>query len=517
MPRRNPENVFESKVPIPLKGMNCVRPANEIAEDEARDIMNYWISPFGHFETRPGLTKLTESAISGKTIKAKTYHPASEKLIIVADNKVYSMPLAGGVPAEVGTTNMVSATDQVQTALFHGDVYIATGGALQRVRWDTGTSALVLETVTAQSFSLPAPDAAGSLIVRNSRLWVGERSGSMVWYSGTDDGLDWGRDPTAGTGEGETLNGGKIPIDADDGGYVAGFANFKDNLIIFKAGKRRSIHKIQSDPSDAASFARIQISEGISALSGNLVAHVDTDVLYCGTGGVYSLQVTDYVGSVASVPASLKVNSYYESGTPTAAAYSAELGMMFVALGGSNLLVYHRGAEAWFRWVFSLSGVVSSIASIEGNVYFGTTTGDIYLLDRATQADDENEFVASFVSRVSSFGGGIRMNWVDDLWFALQAFSAGAAFVDLRGEFGARYDGTVSVDSSDAYSSMWDTTQWDSPSSRWDAGGVLNFRVHVGKIEDNFQFAVTTTGGVRFLEMGANGAHLSRRRWEWHG
>lgn len=517
MPVRNPESVFEGEIALPLKGMNCVRPANSIAEDEARDIMNYWVSPFGHFETRPGLSKLTTSAIVGKSIRAAAYHPASNKLILIAGDRAYSMPITGGAPAEIGQTNMVSPTAQVQLALFHGDIYIATGGALQRVRWDSGTSALVLETVTAQTYSLPAPDAAGSLIVRNSRLWVGERDGSTVWYSGTDDGLDWGRDPSAGDGNGLTLNGGSIFVDVDDGGQIVGFANFKDNLIIFKNGKRRSIHKVQSDPSDAASFARIQISEGISALSGSLVAHVDTDVLYCGTGGVFSLQVTDYVGSVASVPASLKVNNYYEAGTPTTAAYSAEFGMMFVALGGSNILVYHRGAEAWFRWVFNFGGTVSAIASIEGDVYFGTTDGNVYILDQSKVDDAGNDFISSFVSRVSNFGAKLRRSFVRDLWFALEAKSAGKAFVDLRGDFGARYDGTVSVDATDAFSSTWDTTQWDSPSSKWDASGVIEFRVHVGKIEDNFQFSVTTTGGVRFLKMGVDGARLTKRRWKRHG
>lgn len=500
------QKAMERKIPLPLQGTDRISLPHKVHDGKCADSLNMWVSPSGQFESRPGTAKLLTSSLSAP-VKAITYYPAEDKLLIAAGGHLYlSDTETNSSPSDLGTLNNITDDNPVSIAIFCGDAYIASGGMLQVY---DGAS---LSNVVSTSYSLPAPESSGCLAVRGDRLWVGQSGGSKVWHSGINDPLDWGRDPTSAEGEGEDLNGGSFNVDREDGGTISGLCNFAADLVIFKAGSRNSIHKVTGNTSGATGdISREQLAEGASALSPSLAAVIDRDILFAGVSGVQSLQITDQLGNIASVPVSLEMKPLYDAFSPQAMVFAPMLGIVFLVLDTNHILTYHRDREAWFPWQFS-SFTPSHVSVVNDNVYFGSQDGQIYILDEALIDDDETPFTKNFTTAAMSFSAStrkLRMAW---FYMTYDAPQGGVLSLDARLYYGSQYVKTEN-NVSDVYSnSEWDVSVWDSLESQWDGFSLSTARIRIGLQGDNIQLRLATIAPIRIYDMWCHGAYLSRRR-----
>jgi hypothetical protein len=620
--------VAKGRIQIPIKGINYARSSHEIADDEATEVVNWWLSQYGRFETRPGTSVMTivpfsESgtirvvneedvtqtkvrlSTSGNDIlpiRAVEWYAPSELFVVFAGNYCYTVPKEsrwglvegvtwgswetieeknvrragttsyymddagdwwvlsdeephtliavsdpstipcskvqpGGGAMFVGELTSPSLTSDITAALFYGKLYIASGGNLQRF-YVVSSSDLsgephdpedrtegdqYLETVSARALSNPAPDAAGALAVRVGRLWVGERDGSKVWFSGADDARDWGWN---GTGTDPGLNGGSFNIDTKDGGTVSGICNFKTQLIVFKGGSRNTIHKIlgtmSGDMGDP--FRREPVAEGVSCRSPRCVAQSGDDVLFAGDGGVYSLQMVDAVGNMGTVPQSLKVNPRLNDDIPKQVVFNARTWMSFMVMNSGDVYIIHRGVEGWYRMVLGGSIKASCALSMNGEVYFGTRSGLVLRFDEhasrdATQSDGANgyEFSKVFRTKTFSLGGDTARAYVEKLMLALEVRRSGTVYLDVRCDYGSKYLRTIKFERAALEPRGWDDLEsaWDSDGTGWDQAGISMIQAKVSKATDNIQFQITTDSSVSMLDMLVYAAGLGDRRWDW--
>lgn len=452
-----------------------------------------------------------------------------------------SRTLCGGVPVYVGDTNAPTDETPILSALFYARLYVATGGGLQRVYTvteshlsdephypeDRTVGNIHVETVAARALSNPAPDQAGALAVRVNRLWVSQRGGSRVWFSGVDDPLDWGWD---GTGANPAFTGGSFNIDREDGGSLSGLCNFKDRLVCFKFdpnGVRNTIHRVLGTISgaDGDYFRREQIAEGISAIDARCVCPAGDDVLFAGAGGIYSLQLVDAMGNVGSVPQSLRVNSLLDDDRPRQMAYSPRRGIAFTVLRSGQVMIFHRGAEAWFRFVFS-GFKPNCVACLGDEIFFGGQNGMAYVYDPNTDLDGvESDGTGgsnptkSFLSRAFDFGQPAYRSFFEKFMLALSVRSSGRVYLDVRTGYGSTHQRSIPFSQEASAPMGWDQedSQWDSETSGWDRTGVVTMQAKVSKSADNFQLRISSTASVDVLDMIAYGAYLTDLRWNWVG
>lgn len=447
--------------------------------------------------------------------------------------------LLGGVPTYIGDTNAPSDDTPILSALYYAKLYVATGGALQRVYTvtesdldndphypeDRAAGDVHIETVAARALSNPAPDQAGALAIRVNRLWVSQRGGSRVWFSGVDDALDWGWD---GTGLDPSYTGGSFNIDKEDGGSLSGLCNFKDRLVCFKHdpnGVRNTIHRVLGTISGAEGdyFRREQIAEGISSIDARCVCPAGDDVLFAGAGGIYSLQLVDAMGNVGSVPQSLRVNSLLDGDRPRQMAYSPRRGIAFSVLRSGQVMLLHRGAEAWFRFVFA-GFTPNCVACLGDEIFLGSREGMAYLYDSKVELDGVDSDgtggrnpTKAFLTRAYDFGQPAYRSFFEKFMLALSVRSSGRVYLDVRTDYGSVYQRTIPFSQEASVPAGWDetTSQWDSEVSGWDRTGVVTMQAKISKASENFQLRIASTAAVDVLDMVAYGSYLTDLRWRW--
>lgn len=464
-------------------------------------------------------------------------NPLSEVADVSAFSFIKEKP--GGRALYVGDLNSVSDLAPVTTVLFYGRLYVASGGALQAVYVvedhhldddphtpeDRRVGDIYVETVAAHALSNPAPDAAGALAIRVNRLWVAERNGSKVWFSGVDDAKDWGWDAT---GTDPSFLGGSFNIDKDDGGVLSGVTNFKDRLVCFKYdgnGVRSTIHRVLGTMSgfEGDAFRREQIAEGISATSSACVCSTGDDVLFAGPGGIYALQLVDSVGNVGSIPQSLRIDSILDKDRVVHLAYSARRGMVFSVLQSGESFMLHRGAEAWFRFIFA-GFSASSVSCLGDDVFWGGKNGQVYLFDDGVELDGVESDgsgganpTKAFLSRVFSFGQPAYRSFLEKFMLAAEIRSSGRIYLDVRTDYGAQYERTIPFTSEANVPTGWDypNSIWDDATSGWDRSGIATMQAKISKASDNFQLRLASTAALDILEMICYGSYLTDHRYPW--
>ena len=500
---------MERKIQVPISGTDVVSLPHKVHDGKCADSLNMWVSPSGQFEARPGTIGLLKTLLP-KPIKAIAFYPKSNKLLVASGSHLYLVDKThtrhDATATDLGALNSITDDDNVSIAIFCGDAFIASGGVLQKYDGD------VLTNLAVNSYSCPAPESAGCLAVRGNRLWVGQHSGSKLWHSGINDPLDWGRDPASTEGQGEDLNGGSFNVDKDDGGIISGISNFASDLVIFKAGARNSIHKVTGNSSGAeGDIKREQLAEGASALNHKLSAVVDRDILFSGVAGVQSLQITDQLGNIASVPVSLEMKPIYDQFQPQCMAFAPVFGVLFLVLGDNHVITYQRERQAWYPWRFE-GFTPCFVDVVEDKVYIGSTEGQIYLFDVEETTDDEIPFSKNFTTPAMSFSASTRQLRMAKFFMVYSSNENGILNVDARLSYGTDYVHTQNVTSESTTNSQWDASGWDTLEAQWD-GSTLNIaRVRIGIQGDNIQLRISSMAPLKVYDMWCHGAYLSKRR-----
>lgn len=466
-----------------------------------------------------------------------------EPVSLVVVEEPATLPCAaeapGGRALYLGLTNALTSDAPIISALFYGKLYVATGGALQVVYTvrdidldedphspeDRAVGDIYVETLEAHALSNPSPDQAGAIGVRANRLWVTQRAGSKVWYSGVDDAKDWGWD---GTGDDPAYTGGSFNVDRDDGGVLNGLVNFTDRLMLFKYdanGVRNTVHRVIGSLSgaDGDYLRREQAAEGISAIDARCICPSGDDVLFAGAGGIYSLQLVDSIGNVGSIPQSLRVNSVFDEDRPKHMGYSARYGVAFAVLTSGQVMMLHRGAEGWFRFIFA--GFTPSCVSCLGDdMFFGSREGTVLRFDRDVELDGVdsdgsggNNPSKAFLSRVFTFDQPPYRSFFEKFMLAVSVRSSGRVYLDVRTDYGSVYQRTIPFAGEANVPVGWDDaiSQWDTEATGWDRTGVELMQAKVSKGADNFQIRIASTAALDVLDMIAYGAYTTDPRWKW--
>jgi len=397
--------MFDTPVNVGVAGINLSKPSHQIDNSELSEAINWWLNTYGELEVRPGLVKVLDNAPLSAPVRALFYYQNNSTLIIIIGAKVYESVIDGTSATYIGDLNGTS--DYVNAVNYKDKIYIASGSGIQVY---DGTS---LSTLTASTYSVPAPSSVQCVSIKDNRLWATEYLGSDVYHSGAGDPTDWGRSGTAPEGEGLTLNGGSFSVRSGDGDHIVGITPYLNNLIVFKGVSTNTIHEIQG--ATAETYAPYQKSLGLSAITPNAYGVLDNEIFFCGNGGVYNFTLIDQVGNMKAIPLSLKINRYYNLFTPIYAHYSATLGYMFVIMNNGSILAYHLGTKGWYR-LESYSFKPTCIIEAEDQIFVGGDDGNIRKLDFNALCDDGETFQHQLSTR-TFLSSKSRKFWIDKVFF----------------------------------------------------------------------------------------------------
>lgn len=491
--------VFEYPFAIGVKGINNARPISHIEDEEISECLNCWQTPSGVFQTRPGVVACFETAL-GDSIRALGYSTEEDKILAVCGESVYSMPSDFSEPPSYeGLVSGGNTSIPVTFQNFAHKLFIASGGALQQFD-STG-----LSNVVAAAGSMPAPARAYCLAVKSNRLWVSEYGGSNLQFSGPEDPTDWGD-----AGSTPSLLGGSFSVEKDDGASISAMAHFFGNLHVHKSGHVDSILKITGNTS--STFEYEKISEGVAARNPLLIAPFDTDVFFCGSGGVYSTRLIDTIGNIQSVPLSLKINTHFIDTIPIFMIHFAEYGNVLIYTSTGYGFVYSRNHEAWYKWKHSGFDPTSAIV-INDILYLGGSDGMIYRFSINSHDDNGNKYTSNWISKAFLLGASIRGTFVDQLLLSLMFHTSGTVYVESYGNFGQRklrvrrYDGT----GIETYGFDGDIG-FDMEEYGFDMmAQVRDIPVKIKRTANNIAIKVTTDASVSFYHAVIRGNKLSRR------
>lgn len=570
---------FDVPLPVPTKGIDYASPLTDINKERVKDAVNWWVSPEGKLEVRPGSTAICTNTAPAKIV-GMGYYSTGDKLLLASNRHIYSVARAGGAPTDLGASKAATVSTPVVFAPFLGKVYIASGGTIQVY---DGTT---LADVTADENGLAVPSGT-SLCVWMNRLWA--IAESKANHSGAEDPTDWGRDPLAdiiqvtneavGTGDGSnptfnldhfpvydrenatvtvggveqtyttdytidattgvmtfeaghipgsgaavvatyqydceenrggTLNGASFNVDRLDGDEFSGMAPYFDSLFLFKQGNRNTVHKVTGT---SPPFVRHQAAQGLSAVNPSAIIPADSDVLFAGTDGIYSLRIVDQLGNVASMPVSETINPAYSADEVYGGMYDPNSGYFFWFLDKGKLFLQDRKRKSWWRWRFAGIEITAGI-SVDGYIYFGASNGQVYRLDETKSADNDIAYPKSIVTKAYAVGkpsGRYHAGYVN---LTVKTITAGALAIEVRDAYGTDYIQTISpLTGNEPLGAEWDGVgAWDDAAFAWDRPSVISRKVVVKKNLEDFQMQITTSGRIQLLAWSLSGAILDGRR-----
>lgn len=473
---------------LPYKGLNSSLPPIQLDDAEMADCLNFWVSKLGHFECRPGLTKMTTTSNTGSAIKGGYYSPTKGELLVASGTKLYKYS-SNGVSV-IGTLSGANA--RVQMLDFAGDVYVASGGILQVYNGTT------LSNVTNSGTNDP-PQQARWMYVRRDRLFVADDTDSSLYYSDSYDGGDWGG--------GEGAGGGIIHIRKNDGAIISGLALIDADLAIFKANLSNINNPVPCSMSiltgpTPTDFIVSNVREGTSVVEPHTIQPVIDDTLFCGNGGIFTLaQIRNY-GNPRSFPLSLKIMPHYGYATPYSAYYSSGNGYYVVATN-NGVFALHTGMKAWFKWIFQ--GITPTYVFADSNdrLVFGSDDGHLYYLDDSGNNFNDDSSVPSwhFISRAYHLKTPAIEKWFHRLYMTIQPLSgSGVVGVNYKRNVGEADLGSRAVSVTTADVAGWDGGFcWDDSEVGWDESTIVQ-RGHIVQLRGkNIQFQFVPTLPVRLF------------------
>lgn len=496
--------INSASLPLPVKGLNSALPASQIDDGEMAEGFNFWLSPEGHFESRPGLTKLTTKSDTGSAIKGIYYSPANSETLVASGTKLYSY--ASNEVTEIG--NLSGTNSKVHMLDFNGATYVASGGVLQVYN---GTN--ITDCTNTGTNDVP-PDAR-YLQVRRDRLFVACDTESSLYYSGSYDGGDWGG--------GDGADGGIINVRMNDGAQISGLVQVDGSLAVFKANLGNlnnpqpcSISLLVGEtPTD---FVFYDIREGTSVVEPHTISPVLNDVAFCGNGGVFTLAQVQSFDNPRSFPVSLKIRPTFRSFTPACACYADTRGYYIVVTNGYTF-AYHVGMRAWFTWSHEDITMTYVANGGDDKVLFGSSDGHLYYLDDdgTTFDDDGTEPAWQFSTKAYDFKTPTAEKWFHKLYLTFQPLGGtGHIGVNYRKNTGSSTLGARSVGASTSNLAGWDGAfSWDTEGVGWDDDAMLQKGHMIRLRARNMQFQVVPTIPVRLVEWALDYEPFRRTPLSW--
>ena len=261
------------------KGINTSRPATEIEDTEAQDILNFDFDDAGNLSTRSGLTQLNATTYASRitSLHYFTAETGEVGILYTTAADLFIVETNGTGIIEIGSALTLPSDTFWQWKTFQGlaiGCNKATSGD-NPVKVSTGAVAAALGG---------SPPKAKYIEVWNNRLWLSSATEpNQVWGSALGLPEDWTVDNDAGAVT--------IDIDPDDGDQITGLFATREALYVFK---RKRIFKIvaineAAAPTLVSNLKVVIHAQTIGCVSPYSIFPVLDDVVFLSEQGLASL------------------------------------------------------------------------------------------------------------------------------------------------------------------------------------------------------------------------------------
>lgn len=370
----------------------------------------------GRLMTRPGLVRVTTSALNAALVSVYPCTVQGVRRIIVASDEPKLYYLDGTSLTLIGSLNGSSSP---QFEVFKEDLYIASGGSLQK--WD-GTT--LSDVGAAPSCTL--------LAVKSARLFVNDTSDpDVIKASGVQD------DTTFSYPGGATFQAGW-----GDGDSVVGMQVFGDDLVVFKGQKTKSVHILKGVYPD---WALVEIGRGTSIVGANAVIKIGSFIFGLDTDGLNDLRTVEAYGDFKSDPlGGPVVGPLTRQVSPTAFMAGwpeRSLLMVFPSQDLATAYALHYSTSdlvpkaRWTRFRFEVGRISSAAYDTVGDIlYLTSMNGHLYtmkmevLAEANTFTDDGTDIPQAFRTKIIDPRGSQILHKRSRFFFEALADGAGTFY-----------------------------------------------------------------------------------------
>lgn len=303
---RNP-NPDISIIPSPRfdfsGGINTTMDYEDMADNEARDIINFRYNEEDTLVTRPGVTiKVRQIASANITNSVTSVFGCAIREIFVSNNKIYTTNSATAPTDITGAASM----PVTNPAPYTGWQWCVFSNLIIGVPYEGGIAIKIASVGNAANLGGTPPTGAICCTVWNNRVWLGGAGGrNTLAASALGNAEDWTTTGAAGKFS--------VDIDPTDDDFITGLYVFRERLFVFKT---KSIYTIQAisgaAATDVTALSVEQYTKNIGCISPYSIQAVLDDVVYASFHGVASLVASDQVGDFNTALLSRKVKSLYD-------------------------------------------------------------------------------------------------------------------------------------------------------------------------------------------------------------
>jgi hypothetical protein len=270
-------------------GINTAVPDDQIADNEAVDILNFEFDQSNSLVTRRGVQKFLGIAPAQvfDRINALHYHEddaGNVHVLLNEGTKLWRINNLGTAIANI-TGALTFPNDAVwQWKSFTG-LAIGVNGAT------SGTNPVKVSGATPTAAALGGSPPRGKYLeIWNSRVWIVDAANpNTLRASVLGNAEDW----TTGGATGTIT----IDVSKDDGDKITGIVSFRERLFIFKRTKIFILSATNEPVTDPDNFRLDIYTTNLGCVSANTIQPVLNDILFLSESGVASLVSSQVVGN----------------------------------------------------------------------------------------------------------------------------------------------------------------------------------------------------------------------------
>jgi hypothetical protein len=277
-------------------GINTSLPPNELADDEAVDILNLETDWDGNLVSRNGVTKHQTSDTYASRITSlhdAVYEGGQEFILYTTGSSLFKVNTDG-----TGTTDITGSLTLPTNTFWQWRNFGSFAIGVNRAT--SGDNPVKVNSSGTASALGGSPPKARYIEVWNNRVWVvSSTAPNQVRASALGLPEDWTATGAAGA----------IAIDVDpgDGDEITGLLAFKGRLFVFKR-KRIFVISAAAQPVTDPNNLKVDVfNKNIGCVSAYTIQPVLDDVLFLAEGGVASLTSAEIVADFRSALVSRKV------------------------------------------------------------------------------------------------------------------------------------------------------------------------------------------------------------------
>jgi hypothetical protein len=467
-------------------GIDTSKPAAEIADNAAQDILNYEFDENSNLSTRAGILELYSDTFADRITSLHYFKNETGEIGLLWTT---------GTSLYIGETNGTGVTNLTGALTLPDDTFwqwVTFNGLAIGVNKATSGSNPVKVNGSSVAAALGGSPPKGKYItVWNDRIWiVSATDPNTLWGSVLGNPESWSTVSASGT------EAAAFEIDADDGDQITGLHATKDTLFVFKREKIYKLVLIDSNqPATDITNLRIQLhAKNIGCVSPYSIQGMLDDVVFLSQIGVVSLRLSEAVeafrttvlsknvGEIRKTPKATEEIPAVLMDTATQYWLSIPAEISLTESAQAFILDYSGALERVYRWT-RFDGLAAGTAFTKWDGQDGTTfvigatnadgTSQIftYIPRNTTRlfTDNGTGYRKSIITKAYTIDVPLRnkewQKWAFGfgLWTAQAQVAIGYYFNGNQAR-GGDYSFLITSPGSGALwdEAIWDTDLWDS-------------------------------------------------------